>query len=305
MIKICVPATSANMGPGFDSMGVALNIYNIFTLEETDQDLCISGSPEELCHENNLFYQSMLQSFKIIGYKPKGYNITIESNIPLSRGLGSSATCIVGGVLAANEIAGSPLSKDELLEIASKIEGHPDNIAPALFGGMVLSITEENNILYNTISLPKELKFCALIPDFPLSTYKAREALPKNVSYQDAIYNVAHSSLFVSALINGNYDILEDACQDRLHQPYRGKLIAGYKEIVDKCKSLTSLCTFLSGAGPTIMVLLKQEDTTFVSSIEEFLNTLPHRWDVIELQTDSIGARIKVENQTSCLSSAK
>lgn len=293
MIKVSVPATSANMGPGFDCMGIALNIYNTFTIEETNQGLYISGCPEELCNKNNLIYKSMLECFKVIGYQPKGYNIAIETNVPLSRGLGSSATCIVGGVLAANEIAGGPLNKEKLLQIATKIEGHPDNIAPALLGGMVLSIIEEENILYNKVQLFNGLKFCALIPNFPLSTHQSRKVLPKKVSYQDAVYNVAHSSLFVSALINGNYAILPYACQDQLHQPYRGKLIANYQDIVDQCKKLNSLCSFLSGAGPTIMAILPQEEDAFIPSIKEYLATLPHDWKALELQIDAIGAIVE------------
>ncbi|RBP43984.1 homoserine kinase [Garciella nitratireducens] len=293
MIQISVPATSANMGPGFDCMGIALNIYNTFTIQEIQEGLNISGCPLQLCNEKNLIYQSMLQCFQVIGYPPKGYNIHIESKIPLSRGLGSSATCIIGGVLAANEIAGNPLSKKELLSIANKIEGHPDNIAPALFGGIVLSLYEEDKVYYNKLCLPKELKFCALIPDFSLSTQQAREVLPKKISYEDAIFNISHASLLISALLNGNYDLLKHACQDRLHQPYRGELIPHYHEIIEKCKDLDILCTFLSGAGPTIMTILRQENQNFVPSIKKYLNTLSHHWDVIELQMDLKGAQVK------------
>ncbi len=292
MIRVSVPATSANMGPGFDCMGIALNLYNTFTIEEIEEGLNISDCPQELCNENNLIYQSMLKCFQVIGYQPKGYNITIQTKIPLSRGLGSSATCIIGGVLAANEIAGSPLNKEELLSIANKIEGHPDNIAPALFGGMILSICKKDQIYYNKLQLPEELKFCALIPDFSLSTHAAREILPKEISYEDAIFNIGHSSLLVSALLNRNYSVLKHACEDRIHQPYRGKLIANYKEIVEKCKELDSLCVFLSGAGPTIMTILKQGNDDFVPLMKKYLETLPHHWDIIELQIDPMGAMI-------------
>jgi homoserine kinase len=293
MIKVKVPATSANMGPGFDSMGIALNLYNYFYIEETEKGLNITGCNDEFCNENNLAYRSMLRCFRAVDYKVKGLNINLKSDIPLSRGLGSSASCILGGVLAANEIAGSPLNKEDILSLATAIEGHPDNIAPALFGEMVLSIMDEDKIHYNKINFSNDIKFCALIPDFTLSTKESRDVLPKSISHIDAVFNVSRSSLLVSALMNGNYDLIKYACQDRLHQPYRGSLIANYDEIIKKCKELHCLGVYLSGAGPTIMAILKQEDTEFAPFILKYLKGLPHHWDVIELKPDLIGASIE------------
>ena len=293
MIKVSVPATSANMGPGFDSMGIALNLYNYFYIEETEQGLNISGCYEALCNESNLVYQSMLQCFEAVHYKVKGLNIRLESEIPLSRGFGSSASCILGGILAANEIAGSPLSKDEILDLAIKIEGHPDNVAPALFGQLVFSIMENNQVFYNQVSITDNIKFCALVPDFILSTKKAREVLPKTIPFDDATFNISRSILLVSALMNGNDDLIQYACKDRLHQPYRGKLIANYDEIIEKCNELDCLGAYLSGAGPTIMTILKQEDTSFVPNIRDFLKHLPHHWDLVELNVDLLGCTVE------------
>jgi homoserine kinase len=293
MIKVKVPATSANMGPGFDTMGIALNIYNYFFVEETKGGLEISGCEDDLCNENNLVYKSMVHCFNLMGYKFKGLKIRLEGDIPLSRGFGSSATCIIGGILAANTIAGNPLNKEEVLDLAISIEGHPDNVAPALLGSLVLSTMDNDKVIYNRLKIAKGLKFCALVPDFTLSTRKARAVLPKTVSYKDAVFNLSRSSLLVSALMNGNFNIIPQSCQDRLHQPYRSKLIPSFDEIFEKSKELNSLATYLSGAGPSIMVILRENDNDFVQNIGRFLEGLPHKWKVIELEIDEIGAVVE------------
>ena len=170
MIKVKVPATSANLGPGFDTLGLALNLYNTYYFEETTEGLEITGCHESYNNESNLVYSSFMKTLDIVGYSLKGgLKIHIESNIPLSRGLGSSASCIVGGIKGANILAGSPLSDDEIIEWATSIEGHPDNIAPAVLGGLVTSIMEDGKVLHNKIKVVYGLKFLALIPDFTLS----------------------------------------------------------------------------------------------------------------------------------------
>lgn len=294
MIKVKVPATSANMGPGFDAMGIALNLYNYLYIEEIHEGLSITGCPTECANENNLVYQSMMHLFKHVGYSSSGLNIRFESHIPMSRGLGSSASCILGGVLAANSIAGQPLNQRELLELAADIEGHPDNIAPALLGGMVISIMDGRRVLSNKVRLHPGLKFCALIPDFTLSTQESRGVLPKMIPYGDAVFNVSRSSLFVSALVNGNFGLIQYACQDRLHQPYRGPLVDGFESIIRECDRLDCLGVYLSGAGPTIMVILREEDDGFIPNINRYLSTLGHGWKSVELQEDPRGATLEI-----------
>ena len=292
MVEIRVPATSANMGPGFDCLGVALNLYNRFRIEESEDGLYIDGCEEPYKNENNLVYVSMQKCFEKIGYKrrEKGLRISFESDIPVSRGLGSSAACILGGVLAANEIGKGNLNKNEILEIASEIEGHPDNITPALFGGMTVSIKDGNRVYYEKINLPKGLKFCAIIPDFKLSTKDSRAVLPDSIPYRDGVYNVGRVSLMIAALSNGNFELLKLACSDRLHEIYRGSLIGNYSEIVEECNRLNSLCVFLSGAGPTIMAVLKEEDSAFSKHMEAYLLKLENRWVIKELKSDFNGA---------------
>lgn len=292
MVEVRVPATSANMGPGFDCLGVALNLYNSFQVEESEDGLCIDGCEETYRNEKNLVYVSMQKCFEKIGYghRQKGIRINFESDIPISRGLGSSAACILGGVLAANEIGKGNLNKNEILEIASEIEGHPDNIAPALFGGMTVSIKDGNKVYYEKIKLPQGLKFCAIIPDFKLSTKDSRAVLPDSIPYRDGVYNVGRVSLLIAALSNGNFDLLKLACKDRLHEIYRGSLIGNYDEIVEECNQLNSLCVFLSGAGPTIMAVLKEEDMEFRKHMEDYLSKLENSWVLKELRSDYDGA---------------
>ncbi|CAH2212493.1 homoserine kinase [Tepidibacter aestuarii] len=289
MISVKIPATTANVGPGFDCLGIALDIYNNFFVEEIEDGLVIEGCDDEYCNEDNLIYKSMKKCFQRIGYKHKGIRIKIENDIPISRGLGSSASCVLGGVIAANKIAGNKLSKDEILKISSEIEGHPDNVAPALLGGMVTSIKEGDDIYCSKINIPKGLKFCALIPDFKLSTEKSRAVLPSEIPYKDGVFNVGRVSLMVSALINGQFDLIKLACKDSLHQKYRGSLIKDYDNIIKKCKDLDSIGVFLSGAGPTIMVMLKENDINFYNKIQKYTSTLDNKWSIKELNIDNKG----------------
>lgn len=295
MIRVRVPATSANMGPGFDCLGIALTMYNHFSIEEVESGLYIDGCEDAYRNENNLIYVAMQKCFEKIGYIPKtkGLRISLRSDIPISRGLGSSASCIVGGVLAANEIAKGNLSKKEILEIASDIEGHPDNITPAVLGGMTVSIKEGNQIYYEKINLPENLKFCAIIPDFKISTKDSRVILPDKISHKDGVFNIGRVSLLIAALSSGNLDLLQFACSDRLHEVYRKSLIENYKEIVDECKKLKSLCVFLSGAGPTIMAVLKEENKLFLEYMKSYLSELDNKWIIKELKPDLNGAYVE------------
>ncbi|RKD28795.1 homoserine kinase [Thermohalobacter berrensis] len=293
MIKIRVPATSANIGPGFDCLGIALNMYNTFFIEEIEKGVIIEGCEDKFCNENNLVYSAMKKSFEKLGYKYKGIKINIKGQIPVSRGLGSSAACILAGVIGANEIASAGLNREEILQLATEIEGHPDNVTPALFGGMTASVYEKNRVYYSNIKIQKGLKFCTLIPDFQLSTAKARAVLPKKIDYEDGVFNVGRVSLMISALTNGQFDLIKIASKDKLHENYRGNLIRNYHNIVRECEKLDSLGTFLSGAGPTIMAVLEEDNKDFYNNIKKFLYNLEDNWEVKELQIDYNGVVIE------------
>lgn len=293
MLEIKVPATSANFGPGFDALGVALDLYNKFYIKEIDTGLIIEGCDEKYKGKDNLIYKSMMECFKITGYSPKGIYIKIESEIPPSRGLGSSASCIVAGILAANEISGNKLNKKEILDLATKIEGHPDNITPALFGGMTVSIYENSNVLYNNIFVPENICFCSLIPEVTLSTEKARAVLPNEVSYKDAVFNISRVAMLISALSNSNLELLKVACEDRIHQSYRGELIDNFHDIIKICNDLNCLGIFLSGAGPTIMALVEENNLEFFNKTPKIINNLSNNWDMKKLKLDNVGATLK------------
>lgn len=293
MIEVRVPATSANMGPGFDCLGVAVNMYNRFLVEETEEGLIIEGCEDKFKNEDNLVYIAMKKCFKKTGYKPSGLKIKIDSEIPVSRGLGSSAACIVGGVAAANELSGRALDEQQILELISDIEGHPDNVLPAFLGGMVVSVYQDNKIFHSRVKVKEGIRFCALIPEFTLSTEKARGVLPESIDYKDGVFNIGRTALLISALNNGEFHLISEACRDRLHQDYRAGLIENFYPIIKECERLKCLGVFLSGAGPTIMVMLREEHNGFSGEIQKFLNSLESKWSVKELRIDTTGTVIK------------
>lgn len=294
MIRVKVPATSANIGPGFDSLGIALDIYNTYSVKEINSGLIIEGCEEIYSNEHNLTYVAMLKCFKKTGYQPKGIKIVIESDVPVSRGLGSSAACIIGGLVAANELSDKKLTQSELLDIATEMEGHPDNVAPALLGGMVVSVYEKQ-VYYSKINIKEGLKFLALIPDFKLSTKKSRSILPKVIPHSDAVFNVGRVALMVSALHNGEFDLLKIAGEDKLHQHYRGALIDGYAEILKAGKDLGAKGVFLSGAGPTILVAIDEDDENIKKELRVLLDGLKDKWDIKELKIDCDGVKVRKE----------
>lgn len=291
MIKVRVPATSANIGPGFDCLGLAVNLYNYFSFEIEGDTLEFEGCNPEYMNENNLIYQSYKYACERLGFDiPKGLRIVIDNNIPISRGLGSSATCIVGGIMGAAYTNDYPISKFQLLELATEIEGHPDNVAPAIYGGFTISIMDDEKIHYTSINTSDDLRFCALVPDFMLSTKESRGVLPSNISYGDGIHNIGRVAMLIGALANGDHDLLSVACEDKLHQPYRGPLVNDYETVISICKNCGTKAVFLSGAGPTIMNIITKKDANFSTKIHEKLNILDDEWSIYELEVDRLGA---------------
>ncbi len=292
MVSIKVPATSANMGPGFDNLGIALTLYNTFHVEETEHGLVIDGGPPEFRNSDNLVYRSMLRCFEKIGYTPKGLHLKINVDIPVCSGLGSSSSCVIGGIMAANELAGSPLRKKALVNLATEIEGHPDNVAPALLGNMVIAVQEKGQVYFNRLQVATGLHFIALTPDFPLPTEQARAILPKTVPYEDAVFNIGRTGLLISSLVNGSFQNLKAACHDRLHQPYRKHLVHEWDAVLDIANSISVAATYLSGAGPTIMLILEDSDHDSVPELESKLSSLKHHWVLRQLRIEWHGARV-------------
>lgn len=289
MITVKVPATSANLGPGFDCLGLAVDLYNIFKVEEITSGLELIGFEDKFTNENNLVYLAMKYIFDLQNVPCPGIRIEIEVNVPESRGLGSSTTCIIGGMLAANQMIGNPYSHDDIFELATKMEGHPDNVAPAMYGGLSTSFMGEDVILSAQIPIKEGIKLIALIPDFTLSTEKARAVLPKEIAYKTAIHNASRVALLIAALHSGKKNQLRIALKDEMHQPFRGKLIKYYDRVMEDLYKTEIYGAYLSGAGPTIMAIVDETDNQTIDLIRSFT---PSGWDVKELSIITEGAKV-------------
>lgn len=288
-VKVKVPATSANLGPGFDVAGLAVTLYNTFTFELLDDGLEITGCPEQFCNADNMTYQAFVEGAKNCGLSFQGLRIECSGDVPYTRGLGSSSTCIVAGIVGAYAFKDRYDERQEILELATKIEGHPDNVAPAIFGGLTVSVMCDGVTTLN-IPVKHDYRFVAMIPPFTLSTEKSRSVLPQELSRADAIANVSHLALMVASLINGYDDGLKLGFKDRLHQPYRGPLIQGFDDIMNILeKDERVLGAYLSGAGPTIMAVIDATDTKGVVRIKEELGDLLKDWQVEKLELDMRG----------------
>ncbi len=262
-VEIVVPATSGNVGPGFDCLGVALTLYNSFRFTLADETVISAegvGAERIAQNKHNLVYQSFQRCWQYLGRDKISLAIHITMQVPPSRGLGSSATAIAGGVYAANVFAGQPLSAKELVAIATEIEGHPDNVAPALLGGCRLIAGSE----ICEIPWHESIGVALVIPEFELSTAKARQVLPSQISMADAVFNCAHLGLLTQALATGNREWLIEALQDKLHQPYRTPLIPALATVRETAMQAGAYGLVISGAGPTLLAIAPKELTAVV-----------------------------------------
>lgn len=300
MIHIQIPATSANMGPGFDSIGIAVSLYNHIWVEEIAEGLQIEVKRKQAIpiptDETNLIYQTMQYFFEKKGLKMPGVHLIQEDHIPMVRGLGSSAACIVGGLFAANALAGYPCGRDELAQMAAQLEGHPDNSNPAIFGSMVVGALDEKEMKYVRLELPEDLVFAIMVPDFPVSTEKARAVLPDSYSRGDVVFNASRTALLVASMLTGKYENFDMVMEDRVHQPYRAALIPNMEAIFAHAKEYGAAASYLSGAGSTLMAMVKREDAAdFREKMAAYLKTLPHNWELTVLEPDMAGVRIEAE----------
>ena len=252
-----IPASTTNLGPGFDVLGLALQLYSTVTLEITGEnnEVVVSGVdfekiPSTPEHSGFKAAETIFQRSGIS--QPKGMRLRIENGIPAIRGLGGSGTAILGGLLTANELCDGPFSMSDILNISSEIEGHPDNVAASLYGGMVISVQDGNRIHTIKLDCDPALHLVLAIPEFTLSTQEARDILPDKVKFSDAIYNISRCSLLVASIATGKLDMLSLSMKDVLHQPYRSNLIPGFDEVVEAASAAGALGITLSGAGPTV-----------------------------------------------------
>ena len=290
-MKVRIPASSANLGPGFDCFGIAWQCYNEIEFIPREEGLVISGCEEKYCNEDNLAYKAYRAVMAWAGQRESGLEIRFgRTDIPVSRGMGSSAALIVGGVVAANAIHGLELSGSELLAIATSVEGHPDNIAPALFGGFTVSAMDGIAAITTHFPISEKLFFTLLIPDFELSTELARSVLPVNVSRQDAIFNISRSALLIKALERGDRQLMRIALEDKLHQPYRTKLINGYDSAEAAAKKLDAMGICISGAGSTLLCIADRPE--FSAEMEKELKESLPGWKVLGVKPDLQGVKM-------------
>lgn len=273
-VTAIVPATTANLGPGFDCLGAALALYNQvrFTRLATDGPpltIAVSGDGADRVprDDSNLVYQAYCALFKHIGKPPLPVHLDISLGVPLARGLGSSATAIAAGLVGANFLMGNPLSPNQLSDLAITLEGHPDNIIPALFGSCRLSATRgEGAWVHAEVPWKPDITPVVAIPNFELSTSEARQVLPPHYSRDDAVFNTAHLGLLLRGLEEGRIDWLQAAMQDRIHQPYRTQLIPGFEAVRAAAIAAGACETVISGAGPTLLALATQEAAPAVAA---------------------------------------
>lgn len=288
MIRIKVPATSANLGVGFDCMGLAITLYSSVEFDKSPQKLEILGCKPEFQNEDNLVYQAFVKCCNYLEKPIPDLKITIENKIPVARGLGSSAFCIVAGLSGANAWYGSPLDKSQLLDLATEMEGHPDNVSPAIYGQLGVSFIDENKDVQTVhFNVDKKLQFVTLIPDYPVSTEKARKILPTEMTYQQAIYQIGHAVALSKAMELGDLALIHEAIIDKMHEPYRCKLIPDYLQAKHICQESNGTM-YISGSGSTMMAIVDNESDAekIVSQIKkDFPN-----WEVNHVNVDTKGA---------------
>lgn len=269
-VQVRVPATSANLGAGFDCFGLALNLFNEIEVRpaaETRIELSGEGQSRYPRNTRNLVYRSFSATFEHLGRTTPPVAIQQRNAIPTTGGLGSSAAAVLAGVLAANALCASPLSQQAVLDLASRLEGHPDNVVPALFGGFTLAVLDGERVVVGRVPLPPALRAALFLPDFSMSTPAARRLLPEQVPRADAVFNLSRSALFVAALATGRLEWMAAAMEDRLHQPYRQALFPAMPHFFAAAREAGALGACLSGAGAALLILYEGSELPILNAL--------------------------------------
>jgi len=275
-------STSANIGPGFDCLGICFDLYNEYSFEVNNKYVLEGFDDKYSNPEYNLIIQSYEKVFNKLNKKLIYVKLNqITQNIPTSRGLGSSASCIVSGIMIANDVLNNILSKDEIFQIASEMEGHPDNVAPLIYGGFTCSFKDEKYIKVE-LNINSNYNFLVCIPPFELSTALARSVLPKEILVKDAVFNMSHLVAMIKALENGDMELLKRGKKDLIHEPYRYKLIKDSDVVIDYANKNNTVC-LISGAGSTLLLISKNK----LDKIEQLSD-----WRFEEVKVNNKGAYI-------------
>ncbi|MCX7760323.1 MAG: homoserine kinase [Hydrogenothermaceae bacterium] len=296
VVKVRVPATTANLGAGFDTFGLALTLYNEFIVEEAEGIYIETYPKSEFLEnpENNLYIKIVKYLCEREGKTFYGAKLKQISDIPVARGLGSSASAIVAGILTAYAVHHKELTDEEFFEVAYKFEPHPDNLLPAWKGGFITAVKTEDKTYYQKVDFPEDIKAVVVIPDFELSTEKARQVLPSSIPYKDAIFNLQRAALFITAIQNRRYDLIKVSMEDRLHQPYRKTLIPGFDRVIKNALDNGALGASLSGAGSTMLALATHNFETIGKSMVEAFKEEGINAEYKVLDIDREGAKVEI-----------
>jgi threonine synthase len=287
-VKVRVPATSANLGSGFDCTGIAFKRYDVLEFEKIESGMQFEGFKPEFSNPDNLAALAYKKTCEKIGVSATVKVRLVKTDIPIARGLGSSAALIVAGAYAANALNGNKLSVQEIFEICNNIEGHPDNIAPALFGGLCTSIVDNGKPTVQKYNVSPDICFTALVPSFAVSTKDARAVLPENISREDAIFNMQRVALLPYAFEHGRLDLIPLVTDDRLHERYRMPLYKNINEVEDKAIKLGAISFTVSGAGPTCLAYSKRP---IFEELNKSITSLENEWVAYGLTVDNEGAK--------------
>lgn len=295
--KISVPATSANVGPGFDVMGLAFDMYNRFTFDtDCPERLRIEGClPEFAAPENNLLYSTLTQVLAQHGRLAPNLRIGFDTDLPVCSGLGSSSTCIVAGVMAANALGNLSMDTEQILRTATLIEGHPDNVAPAILGGFVAAVVEDGLVYWHRYPISDRISFYALMPEVRVPTEAARAALPKTYALSDCIYNLSRVPILLEGLERADPRLIRAGCKDRIHQEYRLQLIPqGDEAMRFAVEETDAVAVYISGAGPTIVAVVIDDDDAFGKLASRFVAGLDRPWAVRKMHVQRQGAQLRL-----------
>ncbi|AXI26544.1 homoserine kinase [Gemella sp. ND 6198] len=288
MVKVRVPATSANIGCGFDTLGVALTLYATFDFEIIESGVEFVGFEERFANEKNLVYVTLQTVLRKLEKTISGVRISIQNDVPISRGLGSSSTCVVAGIYGAYLLTNTRLDKQEIFTIANEIEGHPDNVSPAIFGSLSSSCTtDDKEAVTVKYKVDERFNFLALIPDFETSTEQARKVMPEKISLKDAIYSLSRLGSVIKAFETYNLTLLNKVMGNKIHEPYRKRIIHEYQEVKEICEKVDSKGFFISGSGSTLMNIVECVES--IEKIKEDLAKLKYNWRPILLKVDTEG----------------
>jgi homoserine kinase len=287
-ISVRAPATTANLGPGFDCLGMALDLWAEVVVSASDEPLPPPGPPL-----GGMVVEAAQQLFAHLGEEsPAGLSAEYLQEIPVARGLGASAVARAAGLLAANALLGEALEREEILALGAELEGHADNMAPVLFGGLQVTVREDDRVFHAGLAAPEGLKAVLFVPDMEMPTQESRQVLPDFLSREDAVYNIGRAALLVAALASGRLDLLDAATRDRLHQPARAKVFLAMDALFRAARQAGALGVFLSGGGSAVLALASEREKEIAQAMAEAAAGEGTRGHTIVTAPSNAGAQV-------------